>query len=615
MGGGRFVWRGLLLWLTFAACGVRSEPAQEPSPEPLQFAPAAQASVWLTQAQLTSDAGSRSVALPNALQPDDFSRPGGRVRYRLGFVLTSVPQQPLGVLVRKLSLSGQVYLNGQWIGSCALGPLEQIRCLHKPNLFAPPLSVWRQGRNVLEFEIYANDRQANGLSSVMLGDALLLERQFYWPRYWVQVDLVEALTWLSLLVGFMSLGLAMLLRREPVYLWFGLASVVGAFGNVNQIASRAWVSFELFSWFIFSSRFMLMPLLLLTLLAPFGGPGRIGRLALQASVVLGPLLVWLGGNDRWVTVALYTPFLLLVPLIGVDIVRSAYRTRDPLQVGFSTLLVLLLGAGVFDWLRLAGLTPFEGLYLITYVYGGMSLLMGAVLVGRVASSLRQVRGSAALLESRVAERTLALEQANARLLVAEVERTKADERERLLQDMHDGFGSQLASARLLAEQGLITQAQLTQILQECMADLYLLVDTLGNSEQTLASAMLDFRFRTQSRLAGSALQVHWHLQLDACPAQPERVILHILRIAQEALNNAIKHARATHIWFQGRFDPERRQLWLSVFDDGVGIRPEARQGRGMNNMRTRAREIGAELSVRPRSPGTEISLVLTLKPH
>lgn len=80
----------------------------------------------------------------------------------------------------------------------------------------------------------------------------------------------------------------------------------------------------------------------------------------------------------------------------------------------------------------------------------------------------------------------ALEEAHARLTEAAIQKSRLEERTLLLQDMHDGFGSQLVSARLMAETGLISASDLPVLLQECLADLHLVADTLGSPGQPLA---------------------------------------------------------------------------------------------------------------------------------
>ena len=136
-----------------------------------------------------------------------------------------------------------------------------------------------------------------------------------------------------------------------------------------------------------------------------------------------------------------------------------------------------------------------------------------------------------------------------------------------------------------------------RLLEESIADLYLLVDTLGNSDNYLPNALVDFRFRTQQRLMGSTIKLHWNLQVDHAPEVAPNVVLQILRLAQEALNNALKHAKATNIYLDFTYDEMASQWTISVADDGVGIGGNMLFGRGQTNMMARARAAGGKLSV------------------
>jgi signal transduction histidine kinase len=209
------------------------------------------------------------------------------------------------------------------------------------------------------------------------------------------------------------------------------------------------------------------------------------------------------------------------------------------------------------------------------------------------------------------ESEFALKLAHERLTASEVERSALEERERLLQDMHDGFGSQLSSARIMAEQGTLDQPQLKELLQECMSDLYLVVDTLGSNGKTLAVAIGDFRFRTDRRTSGLRSKIHWDLRLDHLPPIPDRKILQILRILQEALSNALKHSGGLNIWVNAVFLPDQNLLRLSVADDGVGMSQKPQQGRGLSSMKQRAREIGGSLYFSDPSSGTQVVIELS----
>jgi signal transduction histidine kinase len=93
------------------------------------------------------------------------------------------------------------------------------------------------------------------------------------------------------------------------------------------------------------------------------------------------------------------------------------------------------------------------------------------------------------------------------------------------------------------------------------------------------------------------------------------VAIHLYRIAQEALNNAIKHARASSIVV--RLTRLNGGIMIAVEDDGKGFDPLSvqRGGMGLRIMRYRARMINGKLEVRKRTGGgTVVACSCALKP-
>lgn len=90
--------------------------------------------------------------------------------------------------------------------------------------------------------------------------------------------------------------------------------------------------------------------------------------------------------------------------------------------------------------------------------------------------------------------------------------------------------------------------------------------------------------------------------------EPEEGV-HILRIVQEATNNAIKHAKATHIQIQ--ISLHSHALSISISDDGNGFNPEEHTfSFGIKNMQARANEIGATISINSSEHGSSVTLKL-----
>jgi signal transduction histidine kinase len=88
------------------------------------------------------------------------------------------------------------------------------------------------------------------------------------------------------------------------------------------------------------------------------------------------------------------------------------------------------------------------------------------------------------------------------------------------------------------------------------------------------------------------------------------------RIAQEALNNALKHATPTtvSVTIQSRGSVNDQYVALEVVDDGIGFDTQAvtdEGGMGLANMRERAKQIGGQLTINSASEkGTTVKVVV-----
>lgn len=195
-----------------------------------------------------------------------------------------------------------------------------------------------------------------------------------------------------------------------------------------------------------------------------------------------------------------------------------------------------------------------------------------------------------------------------KILERQIIEASSAEQERIGREIHDGIGQQLTALGLLAnslERRLI-QAQrpdearlagnLVTYLQQAVSEVRLLSKGLSLIEigpESLADAL---SLLVEQVRASTGLECR--LSVDGrIDHITEHVAIHLFRITQEALNNAVKHAQATKITVTLR--STARRVELSVRDDGVGIGlMEARGSRlGLKIMQYRAGIIGAVLKI------------------
>lgn len=196
---------------------------------------------------------------------------------------------------------------------------------------------------------------------------------------------------------------------------------------------------------------------------------------------------------------------------------------------------------------------------------------------------------------------------------------------RLAQDLHDGVGSHLTSIIASLDNGTLEQRQTAASLQHCLLELKLLVDG-ADFDGSVLGHLANLRYRTQPLLDAAGITLRWDVQeAEALEQLPRHAAVQVLRIAQEALANVIRHSGARSVLVRCRLRGEagREVLALDVLDDGQGMprRPKAaapsagasRPGQGLRSMRTRAARLGGRLRVQSvRGQGTCVQLRLPL---
>ena len=209
-----------------------------------------------------------------------------------------------------------------------------------------------------------------------------------------------------------------------------------------------------------------------------------------------------------------------------------------------------------------------------------------------------------------------------RLKDADVRRAALEERTRLSRELHDGLAQDLWLAklkvgRLSALPGLDPDAravcdELAGAIDAGLADARQAVMTLRlGSEPAVSLSELMSRYVDDF---GDRFGLRAEFECEAeLPRLTPRAEAELLRIAQEALNNVVRHADATVV--RVRASVVDSHLELVVGDNGSGFEPtEVREGTfGLASMRERAQIIGGELTVDSRpQDGTRIRVCVPL---
>lgn len=193
-----------------------------------------------------------------------------------------------------------------------------------------------------------------------------------------------------------------------------------------------------------------------------------------------------------------------------------------------------------------------------------------------------------------------------RRLEREVLEISEDERRRFGRELHDGLGQQLTALELMCHtlaRDLKLKAsplaksadEIAKCTRRAITDTRKLAHGLAPvalEAEGLMVALNDLTYLT------SATGVQCEFQCDRLVSVHDpAAATHFFRIAQEAVNNALKHARARHITI--RLEDRKDCVELSIEDDGGGLPegPSKKPGMGLDVMHYRARLIGGLLHV------------------
>lgn len=248
-------------------------------------------------------------------------------------------------------------------------------------------------------------------------------------------------------------------------------------------------------------------------------------------------------------------------------------------------------------------------------------------IGQLVGALDDSRGALADfnedLERQVAERSADLRDKERRLRDVSARATTLQEEQRrgIARELHDGVGQALTAARLQVQ---ILDTRIDPSLRETTArTLSLLdeaIDEVRCAVADLAPAILDERGLARALSSWCddfAERTGVTLERSIGPL-PDRLSTALettcYRIAQEALTNVTKHARARRVDLALRVEGGR--LTLTVRDDGRGFDPKAfedRAGHGLRGIRERVWLLGGELALESApGAGTRLEAVLPL---
>ncbi|WP_349307088.1 sensor histidine kinase [Acinetobacter corruptisaponis] len=513
---------------------------------------------------------------------------------------------PITIVISYINMAGQIFINDDllWQDQSLVEPLS--RSWNMPRYWNLPVSSLKQGENILWVRVVGVKSQNSGLGQVFLGNATQMIPIF--QTYWNQQRVLMFLNLItSLTLGVIAFLVWIFHRKDQLFGWFTLATLMWSMVMFNTIMLEApfglttlqiarisiicFFAYSLFScfyaWRLAQRKFpRLEKILLLMLFIAIGMAMLLPDTALY-NFISGTFFLGL--------------LVLLINFISYQWIAYRSKLLEAYLLAFVFLFFIIVS--IHDVLFLIkGIGRFM---LMPYTAPLTTLLIAIILALRLAKNMRRIEQFNKTLENSViqARDELAISLNTQHQL--ELDNAKLQERLQLAHDLHDGLGGSLVRSMVTVDQ---SQANLSN--QQFLSMLKILRDDLRqviDSGSSTGAKVPDTPILWGAPLRHRFMQLFDELDVTTKWSFPESwqkqptplVCLTLLRVAEEALTNILKHSQATSVKCALFFS--NGQLVLDIEDNGIGFDVEAVKNAGMSvglrSMQTRLERLGGHLTV------------------
>ncbi len=559
----------------------------------------AQGTQHIDRATLSS-AGAASTA--SVRLPDSWNRSGrsGTWTYALAFSLVEKPIDPWSAYVPRIGNRAAVSLNGRVIER--FGRLEDdiADYSNRPQLITLPADALVPGRNVLTFVVQGEKARYAGLSDVTLGPSAALSTRFLlrealqlWGSF--AVILVSAL--FALIAGIVAVR-----TRDRSFALFTGACLFCALRTSYAIFVEPPMDYRLWAAVLDACYAGYLACLCLFCVGALDMryrwiPAATAALVASTAVLL-PVYAWLRvATARDVILALMLVYALA---LCVAFVHHWRRTRTEASRYIALAGIVSCALAVHDHLViLHGADGYSKVALARYSLMLFVLAMGALLVDRYARQIQTEMALRVEVRDELESKRHELEAHFDRQQVLASRNAQQLERERLMQDLHDGMGLQLTGLLGIVQDKPLERAELTLEVRTAIEQMRMLLDNTAPFDGDLSILMGHIRYRIEHRLAQRGIALEWKvvLQTPERPVATEHAIA-LQRLVFEWVTNTLRHSGATVVSFSAQdASPSCPGLHLVYQDNGRGFTKSATAGFGTKTIRRRVADLGGQLDV------------------
>jgi len=537
--------------------------------------------------------------------------------YLLPIQRTSDTSIKRAIYLPKISQNVEVFLNGKWLGNG--GNMEEPITRNRNNslLFSFD-SSWLRAKNTIAIHLVGQYDSRTYLGEVYIGSYDQLKNHAELNNH-LRIDLAATITLCMLLTSILVSVLWIMRQSDTHYLCYGVFSVLWAFHDSNHFVRNIPIPLNLWETLMPLSFGIAMLGIAFFLHRTIGTYSKKIESILTKAVFLLAIPFCYQDLD-WILFYAYQIWMPMITILGVYLFYFLYDVYKKTHEDHLILLLIsgcsIMIFGMNDLFLALGYIPKQSPYMMHFAVLFTVITIIVILINRFVQSMNVVEHYNQELQHEIRRKTDEMGRTYRQVQQLMRKYTVAEERQRIMRDIHDGIGGQLVATLVSMDAGPVNQEHLKSNLKAALQDLRMVIDSLDYEAEDLSTLLGMLRMRLSSQLSNANLKLHW--QVDDLPRidnfGPANV-LNTMRIIQEAITNAIKHSGAKNLTistseFTG--DEQIQYARIEVADDGIGIAADSnREGRGLLNMLKRADVIGAKLSLL-NEKGTTIRLDLPI---
>lgn len=551
----------------------------------------------------------RVVTLPYAAPATD-SRAGRVTSCRFGADLPAAAIGDTALFIPSFVDAVAIELNGQRVALAELHLMRNLRFATLPAFVPLPPDLLREGENRFRVSFSALPRRHASLDRIFIGPTASLLPHFH-ARWFTSAVLPTLAVGGALALAIVFAVLWTARPREHEFGWLSVALLLGALRGSVLIPDFGFNLPDRPLWNIFVAWEVTATLMFCRAVArtPKRRHAWLGWIAPPLALSL----VFLLSPAAAISPALVTTIMAVI--FGYLLAALWTLAHAALRGNQDALVVLLGLAVVFVFVvRDIVMVLFPGpnlIFLARAVYGCLLVAVAVLMTMRFVRAMRQLDDTSETLRERVAATETELRKTYEELRTRREAEAVDRERARLMRDLHDGLGGNLASMLALADAPQPRPQEIAHHARAALTDMRLIISSLEDYGGSLPLTLGAWRERAEPQLRTAGLRLAWAIRdVPALAGLGPAQTLDILRILQEAVTNIIKHARATIVTVE-TFETDDG-VGLAIRDDGTGgaDRPPHSGGQGIGNMRMRADKLGARLTISHGPDGTHLCLIL-----